>query len=246
LTASIPDKFLDSLPKSFLILVILGGFVIAFTSPIWLLIEQWLPTSHSLDETLSSIAIILSSSLIAGIPVILLETPIVGNNGLYSRIGNRIRKNHNTTETTNPTKDETGKNNPTKPDFSFMVKVDFYGWLNKNGCIKFLDQVNLQNTIVNALIVGFTISSILNIIGILFLVIFNPIMNLVSFNLNREIIIAALALSALVALVIYNRKWWNFERKETLTKIGEEYIEELKRKKIEAKFRTPEENNAAE
>lgn len=226
MSASIPDKFLDSLPKSFLILVILGGFVIAFTSPVWLIIEKWLPDPQSLNEIVGSIAIILSSSLIVGIPVILLETPIVGNNGLYSRIGKKIHKND--TSLKDATKETA------KPNFTYFRKVGFYGWLNQNGCIKFLDQLNLQNSIVNALIAGFTISLILNLAGIVFVVLISPVMN---FNLNHEIIITILTFIALLALLQYNRKWWKSEREEALTKIGEEYehyLEEQEKKKKES------------
>ena len=229
LTASVPDKFLDILPKSFLILVILGGFVIASTSPILLIIEKWLPNPLSINETISSIAIILSSSIVAGIPVILLETPIVGDKGLYSIMGKKIHKS-------DASRKELEKD-PTKPNFGFMMKVGFYGWLNQNGCMKFLDQLNLHNSIVNALIVGFTVSSILNLIGVPILVIFNPIMNWVTLNPVMEVIITVLTVIVLVVLVEYNRRWWKPERDRLLSEIGEEYqkyIEEGSKKKLEA------------
>lgn len=46
--ANIPDKFMDILPRSFVVLLIIGGLIVVFTSPIGIVLGQWLGKAQSI------------------------------------------------------------------------------------------------------------------------------------------------------------------------------------------------------
>lgn len=216
--SSLPEKFLDVLPKPFLIAIILGGLVINFTSPVGSIIQQWLTLSsieNTLAERIFNSTLFLGSSFVTGIAVLLLETPILGDKGFYSKLTAHFGKSKKNSKTKDTEKD----------DFKFISRVGFYGWLDKNGCSRFLDQLNLHNSIVNALIAGFTISALLNVVSLIYIPIAGAInyVTWIQFDWNRQITITILTIFTLIGLLLYNSKSWKPTRKIKLREIGEEY-----------------------
>lgn len=112
---------------------------------------------------------------------------------------------------------------PPRDEYLFVRRVDFYSWLSKKGCPKFLDHVNLQNSIVNALIAAFTISACLNLFSFAFLFALDYYAGWFTFNYSFQILITTLSFLALAGVTYYNKKYWRRERYKTLEEISEEY-----------------------
>lgn len=176
--------------------------------------------------------ILISASVMAGLAVILLESPIAGNNGLYSKLGKRLLKEK--TES----KENPNQTDKTVKDYSFMTRVGFYGWLDQNGCNRFLDQLNIQNSIENALITGFTISFLISVFGLPFVWLLNIFSDWFTLNLTLYAVLAIDSLGVLIGLWRYNRRWTT-ERNAELVEIGQEYNENIdhlkKAKKTESR-----------
>lgn len=210
------------MPRSFIILLIIGGLVVVFTSPVGTILQQWLGNATSIEEKAYNSAILLSASLMAGLQVILLEVPIVGNAGLYYKVGSHLHKK---------SKYPKPEGKDIQPEnFDFLTKVSFYGWLNENGCSRFLEHLNLQNTIVNALLTGFTISFLLNLFGLPVALLLNYLADWYSFDLNLYLIALFGTLVIMTGLWQYNRVW-RANRRSTLIGVDKEYHDEMMERK---------------
>jgi hypothetical protein len=217
--SNVPDKLMDSLPKAFLVVIIFSGLVICVGSPFWLLIRNWLPqlmNSQSLENTISAIAILLVCSLVAGIGGFLFETPLLGDNGFYHWLRNKLVSKEKREVT--PQGDET----------KYLWLVSFHNWLYSNGCPQFLDDMHLKNAIINALIVGFSVSLGLNIVAL-------PYFFLVSYPYDWSVTAIPINALCLVSLLYYNTVYWKPEKQAKLKPLAEEFQKFIEEKEKERK-----------
>jgi hypothetical protein len=213
---SVPDGFIDILPRSFAILLVIGGLVIIFTSPIGSTLQQWLGNAESLEEEIYHSALMISASLMTGLTVILLERPIVGNEGLFQKLNRKVNKRKNTEQNNDLT------------EYKFLSEVNFYGWLHENGCS--LDQFNIQNSIINALLTGFTISGLLNLGWLLIVFPLGFLLSWLTFDLQLCLLTSAISLFGLLGLLLYNKKCWIPVKKKTIDELKEQYAKFLEKR----------------
>ena len=214
MASNVPDKLMETLPKSFLIVIILSGLILCLSSPVWLVIKNWLSglaPQQSLTDTISGFAILLGFSLVAGIAALILETPLVGDDGFYHNVNILIKGGK-------------PQGNPhQKGDTKFLWQITFYSWLHEQGCPKYLEDLNLKNAIVNSLILGFTLSFFLNLITL-------PLLLAAQSYVNWGIVATYITLVTSLSLLYYNKKYWQPEKKAVLAPISEEFKKYLDNK----------------
>ncbi len=96
------EETIKDVPAAYIIMLVANGFLVLVLTPLHTLFLPWINpfTQQSPSEMISSIAVLLLFSSIAGFPGLIVRNYVTGNNGLNARINRKKHKNKRILEKT--------------------------------------------------------------------------------------------------------------------------------------------------
>lgn len=206
--SNIPEKILESFPRSAVVLMLISGAIFFLLSPLSFIVPKFLSNPFSnlaASDVLESFAVIAICAFILGAIFFTIRDSVLANNGFNSRVRHPFKK--------------------TLVESKKDIDPDFHWWIkNKNNddISLYYDFLVFKNSAFEGLLLGFEISFLADLVYLAGIALFSWLPSLTSENIGKIIITFIFFLS----VIWYNKKKWREESNRTNERLYQIFLSE--------------------